>query len=75
MMPERTIFKYFVQMARGLAHMHSERIMHRGTIVSIVEIWPSVKKKLGFDLERKISTNEMILSQAPIIDANELSEV
>lgn len=29
-MPESTIWKYFVQIMRGLAYMHSKSIMHRG---------------------------------------------
>lgn len=28
---EKTIWKYFVQIASGIQHMHSKRIMHRGT--------------------------------------------
>ncbi|KAI9164415.1 Serine/threonine-protein kinase Nek6 [Blastocladiella emersonii ATCC 22665] len=27
--PEKTVWKYFVQIAAGIAHMHSKRIMHR----------------------------------------------
>ncbi|XP_014249534.1 serine/threonine-protein kinase Nek7-like [Cimex lectularius] len=29
LVPERTIWKYFVQIASGLHHMHSKRVMHR----------------------------------------------
>jgi serine/threonine protein kinase len=30
MMPEKTIWKYFLQACLALQHMHSRRIMHRG---------------------------------------------
>ena len=30
--PEKTVWKYFLQISNGLQHMHQKRIMHRGDL-------------------------------------------
>ena len=30
LIPEKTIWKYFLQISSALDHMHSKRVMHRG---------------------------------------------
>jgi hypothetical protein len=61
LVPERTIWKYFVQLCSALEHMHNKRVMHRGKTIIIFRGLVSYGKRQGLKNCHKIMNIEVQL--------------
>lgn len=63
LMTEQTIWRFFVQIASAVEHIHSKRIVHRGTVLDLTWFYylHSTLKCHIFSMENKVTNGWLVL--------------